>query len=282
VIKMNSKPIIIIGSPRSGTTFLGNLLARHPELHYEEEPRLTWRYGNDNKSDCLEIKDLNENKKKLIRNAFKEKIKKSGKKRLLEKTPSNALRPEFVNAVFPDSKIIFISRDPVDCILSIRDLWLKKAHGLKSINKSNYLRRLREIRPMQVPYYTVEFVRRCLPNWLRRGTISNLWGPRFPGMRAMLKEVGLLPVCCLQWRFCTEACNYFKQMYPERIYHLKLEEIDENTLINLFQYCELKNSETVIDAFRSEFNSHLINKRRDSATKDDLETIKRWINPHLI
>ena len=278
---MTSAPIIIIGSPRSGTTILGNLLARHPELHYEEEPRLTWRYGNDNKSDCLTINDLNESKKKLIRNAFENRVQRSGKKRLLEKTPSNALRPEFVDAVFPDSKMIHISRDPIECILSIRDMWLRNAHGIKNIDKSNYLRRLREIRPSQVPYYSMEFIRRCLPLWLRSKNIKNLWGPRFPGMQEMLREMGVLSVCCLQWRFCTEACNYFRQVYPDRMYHLQLEDITENSLINLLQYCDLQNLEMIVETFRSEFSQTLISKRRDAATKEDLETIKRWIGPHF-
>lgn len=279
--KNDLAPIIIIGSPRSGTTILGNLLAEHPGLHYEEEPRLTWRYNNDNKSDFLTTKDLNESKKKLIRDTFEKRLRKSGKKRLLEKTPSNALRPEFVDAIFPDSKIIYISRDPIECILSIRNLWLKKAHGIKNISKSNYLRRLREIHLSQIPYYSMEFIRRSLPVWLRRGNTTNLWGPRFPGMRAMVKEIGILPVCCLQWRFCTEACDYFRQVHPDRMYQLRLEAINEVSLLDLLRYCELQDSETIIETFKLKFSSALITKHRDSATEEDLETIKRWIGPYF-
>jgi hypothetical protein len=273
-------PIIILGSPRSGTTILGNLLAQHPELHYEEEPRLTWRYGNDAKSDCLTIKDLDDGIKRLIRNAFEKRVNEAGKKRLLEKTPSNALRPEFVDAVFPESKIIHISRDPVECILSIQDLWTRKAHGLKSIDKSNYLRRLKEIRPSQIPHYSMEFLRRCIPAGVRGGTTVNLWGPRYPGMQAMVKELGVLPVCCLQWRFCVEACEDFGQMNPGRMHELRLEDLSERALADIFRYCELPESPEVTDAFKLKFVSSMAAGRRDSASSGDLKTIRRWIGSH--
>lgn len=277
---MPIEPIIILGSPRSGTTILGNLLAQHPELHYEEEPRLTWRYGNDGKSDCLTVNDLDSDKKRLIRNAFEQRVVSSGKLRLLEKTPSNALRPEFVEAVFPEAKLIYISRDPVECILSIRDLWTRKAHGLRNIDKSNYLRRLKEVRPSQIPYYSMEFLKRCLPSGLRGGSTVNLWGPRFPGMQAMFKELGVLPVCCLQWRFCVEACENFDRMHPGRMHYLRLEDLNEATLRNLFKYCELSESSEVTKAFEQKFVSSMAAGRRVSASVEDLETIQRWIGPH--
>lgn len=51
------KPIIIVGAPRSGTTLMGKVLSRHPDLEYLMEPRMTWRYGNDRKSDMLKPSD---------------------------------------------------------------------------------------------------------------------------------------------------------------------------------------------------------------------------------
>jgi len=273
-------PIIILGTPRSGTTILGNLLSCHSSLHYEEEPRLTWRYGNDSKSDCLTPRDLTEKRIELIRSSFERRVNRHGKQRLLEKTPSNALRPEFVDAIFPESKLIYISRDPVECILSIRDLWTRKAHGVKNIDKANYLRRIREIRPMQIPYYGMELVRRCLPSVLRGGDTVNLWGPRYPGIRDMVKELGVLPVCCLQWRFCVEACEYFMASNPDRVFRLKLEELTETSLNQVFEHCELDYSDEVYGAFKDKFVSSMAGGRRGSASSEDLETIRRWIGPN--
>lgn len=274
-----NKPLIILGSPRSGTTILGELLSRHPQLHYEEEPRLTWRYGNDGKSDMLSPGDLDARKIECIRSAFSRRLVASGKHRLLEKTPSNALRPEFVEAIFPDAKFIYISRDPVECILSIRDLWTRKAHGLKDIDRSNYLRRLKEMRPGQIPYYSVELIKRCLPAGLRGGQTVNLWGPRFPGMKSMLAEIGLLPVCCLQWRFCVEACQHYIRQRPGHVLQIELEKLDGGRLAEVFAHCELEPAEPVIEAFEKNFVSKMAAGRRENAAPEDLLTIQRWIGP---
>ena len=39
-------PILIVGSPRSGTTLLGKILSSHPEVAYWEEPRTIWSQGH--------------------------------------------------------------------------------------------------------------------------------------------------------------------------------------------------------------------------------------------
>lgn len=46
-----------------------------------------------------------------------------GALRLLEKTPENALRIPFLNAVFPDALFVFLHRDARDNVASIREAW---------------------------------------------------------------------------------------------------------------------------------------------------------------
>ena len=46
-------PVIIIGAPRSGTSFLSRLLSEHSTLAMSIEPRLVWKWGNDGLSDLL-------------------------------------------------------------------------------------------------------------------------------------------------------------------------------------------------------------------------------------
>ena len=44
-------PIILIGTHRSGTTWLGQVLSRHSSLAYWVEPRYVWSWGNNYKPD---------------------------------------------------------------------------------------------------------------------------------------------------------------------------------------------------------------------------------------
>ncbi|MFO0944503.1 MAG: sulfotransferase [Planctomycetota bacterium] len=153
------KPIIVIGAPRSGTTILGECFAAHRDLEYIEEPRLTWRYGNDDKSDRLLPADARPEVIQHIRSSFAKRILDKGKTRLLEKTPSNSLRLGFVDRVFPDCKFVHIRRNSVDSALSIRRFWLDHAKGLKPNKISERLRELNA----SCFYYGKEFLRRILP-----------------------------------------------------------------------------------------------------------------------
>ena len=48
---------------------------------------------------------------------------------------------------------LFIYRDPSECILSIRDLWLKKADGLSNVTKHNYYRKVERFKPQAISIY---------------------------------------------------------------------------------------------------------------------------------
>ena len=191
------KPVIIVGPPRSGTTVLALILMQHPELTYLDEPRLVWRYGNDRKSDMLSPEDATPAVCAHIRSEFAKAVRESGRPRLLEKTPANSLRLGFVDRVLPDCKIIHIMRNGVESVLSIRRFWTQHAAGVK---RSKLLQRLREVGLRRAPFYAKEMLRRSLGRRIPGMVNKPVWGPRIPGIDALLRDLDLLAVCALQWR----------------------------------------------------------------------------------
>ena len=147
------RPIIIVGAPRSGTTLLGNILRRHSALAYLVEPRLTWRYGNDRRSDALRPEHAGDKVRQHIRAAFAEAVRQADRDRLLEKTPSNSLRMGFVDRVLPGCQFVHIVRDGVESVLSIRGYWQQHARGIKP---EKVMARLGEIDWRRAPYYARE------------------------------------------------------------------------------------------------------------------------------
>ena len=93
-----------MGAPRSGTTFLGDVLSRHPSLHYMIEPSPIWKRYVREPSDMVCLSEQRKNAVIKTRTAFKNSLKESGLERLLEKTPQNCLRFPFVHAVFPEAQ----------------------------------------------------------------------------------------------------------------------------------------------------------------------------------
>ena len=277
-----AKPVIVVGSARSGTTILGELLEVHSKLFGIVEPRFTWRYGNDRKSDMLRAQDATPPVIEYIRTKFAQQVEQSGRERLLEKTPSNSLRLGFVDAVLPDCKFVHIIRNGVDSALSIRSYWNQAAHGVKGSNPGNIKKRIKEIELSRIPIYTKEVVRRFAPESLRGLVGSNVWGPRIPGIRELLGELDLLEVCALQWRTCVEAaCHFGRSLPTDRYMEVKLEELNLDRFREILSFAELEEEDTVISNFQEKIDPNLSTGRKSKATPAELDLLNKWITPTM-
>lgn len=121
------RPVFIIGAPRSGTSLLYAILRQSSRLkHYPGESHEIWEAdyhpalrGWD--SNALSAEDLTDDAAARIRRSF---FLVTGRKhRLLDKTPRNALRVPFVDALFPDANYIFLRRDGRENVNSLINAW---------------------------------------------------------------------------------------------------------------------------------------------------------------
>lgn len=132
------KPLFIIAAPRSGSTLLFETLAQAPgifsmggEAHglVEDLPRLRpWAEGVG--SNRLTSAHLNQEVVEHVEAQLLAKLRDrdgraapAGQVRFLEKTPKNALRIPFFNALFPDACFVFLWRDPRESLSSIMEAW---------------------------------------------------------------------------------------------------------------------------------------------------------------
>lgn len=139
------RPLFIVAAPRSGSTLLFELLARHPQIwsppdesHAEIEniPGLAPR-DRGYESNRLEAADATpEVQTQLLRNLswqlgnadgqyFMElpEAERPTSVRILEKTPKNSLRIGFLNRLFPDAQFLFLYRDAAASLGSMLDAW---------------------------------------------------------------------------------------------------------------------------------------------------------------
>lgn len=270
------QPVIVVGAPRSGTTFLGTLLSQHPALAFVGEPRLTWRYGNDGKSDMLRAADARPNVRQHIRSVFGGAVRDAGRQRLLEKHPSNSLRMEFVDAVLPGCLFIHIIRDGVESVISMQQYWNQHSSG---VNPQKLLQRLREAKLRQLPYYAGELARRLLPSGKFKG---HLWGPRIPGLETLVKELDVVDITCMQWRMCVEAaCHYGRQLPSDRYFECRLEDMSPDLIRQVLDFAKLDDSPEVWAEFEKKFDSDSTTYRRSGADEELVQRISRTLEPTM-
>ncbi len=131
--KLPPKPIaFIIGCGRSGTTLLGQILSHHPQVRYIFEPYHLWT-AIDPRTDALNLFDSIDAKllmdasdaNPLSQHRFDRLIRSTARRQtqlIVEKTPLNALRIGYLEALAPGSKFVHLVRDGVDVCHSIDTL----------------------------------------------------------------------------------------------------------------------------------------------------------------
>jgi hypothetical protein len=200
-------PIIIVGSPRSGTTMLGKMLAAHPEVAYWEEPRTIWSQGHAWKGDdVLTESDLTPSIARKIDDRFSRFLSDSGRSRFCEKTPSNCLRLRFVHALYPDAKVIHLIRDGRAVVASMLRMLEKPP------DSGRVRARLRETPWRDLPSLAPVFFRDTIGR-LTRGGRKSFWGPRPPGWREWLSlpEAARL---ARQWSALVDSARRDLNLFP--------------------------------------------------------------------
>lgn len=276
------KPIVVIGAPRSGTSFLLGVLRAHPRVAALPEPRITWRFGNDRRSDLLRPEHARPEVIRHIRGSFAERARAEGKERIAEKTPSNALRMGFVDRVLPGCKFVHVLRNGEESVLSIRDSWNRNRDLRTGIRRRRWRLRIAELDWRRAPFYAGEIVRRGISRRMPGVVSRPVWGPVLPGIDAMLRELDVLEVACLQWRMCVElACQYGRSLPSDRYMELRLEDLTPEHVGSILEFCELEEHPAVRRRFEERFARDRTAGRGREAKPEERETLRSWIGPTL-
>jgi glycosyltransferase involved in cell wall biosynthesis len=139
----------IIGCGRSGTTICGAVLKTHPEIRYFFEPYHLWAtidpmidvlnlYHVGAAPLLLDTQHINDDAKRRFNRLLIEPTRASGKKLMVEKTPFNACRIGYLNALSPGCKFVHLVRDGADVARSIDRLSRDREYGI--VGKRDYNR----------------------------------------------------------------------------------------------------------------------------------------------
>ena len=131
-------PIFIIGTGRSGTTALGTVLSMHKDIGFLNEPKAVWHATYDREDIIgsyakmpgrarLGATDATPQARARLHRLYGAYLWLSCNRRVLDKYPELVFRIDFVRALFPDAKFLFLCRNGWDTCGSISN-W-SRTHG---------------------------------------------------------------------------------------------------------------------------------------------------------
>ncbi len=113
------KPVFVVGMPRSGTSLIEQIIASHPDAKGAGELAFWSRAAHDHESVIRRTLLDESTRKKLAEDCLRHLEARSGDAlRIVDKTPLNSDYLGVIHSVFPNARIIYMQRDPIDTCLS--------------------------------------------------------------------------------------------------------------------------------------------------------------------
>lgn len=221
-LKNSNSYLFIVGSPRSGTTILGDILNLHSEIIQWYEPYFIWdKFFRTASDDHRKEEDATPEVISYISFHFSRYLRPSNRRFLIDKSPRNSLKIPFIREIFPNARFIHILRDGRDVTLSIYKEWLRRIQifeGKRKKPKFNYseagqviarwLNRqpfiFDKVRALWHETHFHFFDKKKHLNRLRWNDRIG-WGPRFKNWEEALNSQSLIQFCALQWSYCVKS-----------------------------------------------------------------------------
>lgn len=221
------QPVIIIGAARSGTNMLRDLLTQVPSVG-------SWPFDETNYIWQSPLADLHHDELgaehadtctiQRVRRTFQKLARREQCQYVMEKSCVNSLRVDYINAILPNAKFIFLVRDGRDVVLSSLKEWAAPRDPPQWLKRISYL-------PLyDMPYWGSHFATRRMQ---RMSTRKNprpdhprTWGPRFQGIERAIAEYPQEEVCALQWQHSVEQASHrLKSLPHHRVLTIQYEKL---------------------------------------------------------
>lgn len=278
------RPIILIGTHRSGTTWLAQALSKNSKLALWMEPKYVWSWGNNFKpDDRLTERDATPEIVKHIQKRFKKFVDRSGKDRLLEKTPSNCLRLPFIRTVFPEAKIIHIIRDGRSVFYSTSRL-IDREYYRRDVLQRRFLEML-----IETPYWAwLAYVPKIVETLACRleGRSLSFWGPRPPGWHEWIDKYPKNVVLAKQWSATVSQAVQDGNAINDRncyfrLYYEDLIQDPVTTMLHIVEFAELQNADNVIEYVKRTIDPERQTKWHELLSRETLQQIRPYMEGML-
>lgn len=291
----------IVGSPRSGTTVLGEILDLHPQIAHWYEPYFVYdryfRFAEDDRrtaSDATqEVTDYLRREVIAFQNFKKGSI-------VIDKSPRNSLKIPFLRKIFPEAKFVHLLRDGRDVTLSLSREWQTRRSLVEGQNNFGakvetfwrYLSRQPMLRhKLQAAMFQIGNPLSVFSDRLSGARAVRRWngrvgfGPQFPDWEDIIDTVPELTFNAMQWQACVQTILEDTQdLDSSHLLTMRYEDFlntPMETLGTLLEFLELNIVSELSDNM-PKIKSGNYNKWVKAFSPDEKQSIGPTINPLLL
>lgn len=271
-----SRPIFVVGGPRSGKKMTAEVLARHPQISaFPCEMTFLWRHGHRGFAyDSLTPEMLTPKIKRVLHKTF-EKAATPESPRVVDRTDHNVVRLEYVREAFPDCRIIHIIRDGRGSVASaIRRR--RSNPGLKYL-----FEKATAIPLTDLPYQGSRYGWDILQSRLGKDRYRKLWGILTPTTVQFEAHPSLAVKCAIQWRESVKAgiasqanfdgSNYLTVRYEDSVQR------PVEVFREVFKFAELEWQPETEKWLQDNVHAGSVDLWKRNLTQEQLDEI----NPHI-
>lgn len=279
---LSFRPVILIGAARSGTNMLRDALLTVPGVATWpcDEINYLWRHYHASwPTDEFGAELATPRVRRFLRTRFARQARTAGAAWLVEKTCANSLRVDFVRAVFPEAKFLWLVRDGRDVVASALKRW--KA----PLDVGYIARKARFVPPGDVPYYAFRYIKQRLYRHVSRERRLGSWGPRFEGIDQWLATRSLAEVCAEQWRRSVLAAGRsLAHLSANQVCHLRYETFVEQPAIELartWEFLGISPTSSHLEQAASQISRQSVGKWRRESTAAQVQAVEPMIEQTL-
>ena len=299
---MDNSFVFIVGSPRSGTTVLGEILDKHRDISQWYEPYFVWdRYFRNLPDDERVAEEATAKIVKQISSDFINYRKKTGSRIVVDKSPRNSLKISFIRKIFPEARFIHIIRDGRDVTLSIQKEWLRRRNivqGGSNKRGFNYKKAFEVINDWLGRQKYIQYKIRAL--WFEtRGHVFNRarhlnrirwhgdvgWGPRFKEWPLYYKNNSVLQFNAYQWLRCVENISKSWPQVPiDKKMEIKYEDLvtrGDTIIKQVLEFLEVARDENFFSRI-PKLKKGNFNKWKNEFSTEQVMEIQPILSPMLI
>ncbi|MGI9457146.1 MAG: sulfotransferase [Aeoliella sp.] len=269
LLPLTGPPILITGSPKSGKSVLLKLFQQLEEFHVVDEPLSTWRIGSHTRDDDRRsASDATDEVKQSIRHEILRQCQAEGASRYVDNLNHHALQIPFLREVFPDARIVVVSRSPQDFLPEALFFWTRKPTLMKTVRN-----RRRDLKLSTLASYGYRFFRNMVSNRVR-GRL-NTWGAIVPGQKEFASTHSAVELAAYHWAKLYEVALEHAQS-DDGVYFVQFEGLlhrPRETIDSVLRFCETPVTPEIVDFAAGHFDPKFDFPKRIELTNAQWKTV---------